>query len=179
MVLVARTWTGREPLRAGEQTQAISKEEPMIQVRPYTPDDDDFILSLAPRLAIGKQPWRDLTLWLDTVKEWLTESIHQHNQKTIVLIAEDKLGKQLGFATVSHSTHFTGQRQAYIGELVTSETAEGRGVGSALVQACEQWAREQGYRIITLTTGAGNARARRFYDHLGFHEEDITFTKLL
>ena len=151
----------------------------MVHVRPYTSADHSFILSLAPRLAIGKQPWRDLILWLKTVEEWLNESIAQHNQKTMVLIAEDEQGDRLGFATVSHSTHFTGQRQAYIGELVTSETAEGQGVGTALVKACEQWAREQGYAIITLTTGAGNTRALQFYDHLGFQNEDITLTKLL
>ena len=151
----------------------------MIHVRPYGPNDHAFVLSLAPRLAIGKQPWRDLAGWLTTVEQWLKESINQHDQKTMVLIAEDEQGLPLGFATVSDSIHFTGQRQAYIGELVTSEEAEGRGVGSVLVEACEQWAREQGYTIITLTTGAGNARALRFYDHLGFRHEDITLTKLL
>ena len=151
----------------------------MLNVRPYDPNDRTFVLSLAPRLAIGMQSWRDLTLWLKTVEEWLTESIDQHNQKTMVLIAEDEQGERLGFATVSHSAHFTGQRQAYIGELATIEKVEGRGVGSALVKACEQWAREQGYTIITLTTGAGNTRALRFYDYLGFHNEDITLTKLL
>lgn len=151
----------------------------MIHVRPYASSDHAFILSLAPRLAIGKQPWRDSTLWLKTVEEWLTESINQHNQKTMVLIAENEEGESLGFATVSHNTHFTGQRQAYIGELATSENVEGQGVGSALVEACEQWAREQGYGIITLTTGAGNSRALRFYGRLGFHQEDITLTKLL
>jgi len=151
----------------------------MLHVRPYTSADRPFIFDLAPRLAIGKQPWRDLTLWLKTVEEWLNESIEQHNQKTTVLIAENEQSERLGFATVSHSTHFTGQRQAYIGELVTSEAAEGQGVGTALVQACEQWAIEQGYGIITLTTGTGNTRAIRFYDSLGFRNEDITLTKLL
>lgn len=151
----------------------------MVHVRPYTSADRTFILSLAPRLAIGMQPWRDSTLWLKTVEEWLNESIEQHTQKTMVLIAEDEQSERLGFATVSHSTHFTGQKQAYIGELVTSETAEGQGVATALVKACEQWAREQGYVMITLTTGAGNARALKFYDHLGFRKEDITLTKLL
>ena len=97
----------------------------------------------------------------------------------MVLIAEDENGERLGFATVSHSTHFTGQPQAYIGELATSEKVEGRGVGSALVEACEQWALEQGYTIITLATGARNMRALRFYDHLGFQNEDVTLTKLL
>jgi len=151
----------------------------MVHVRPYTSADHAFIFSLAPRLAVGKQPWRDLTLWLKTVEEWLTESIKQHYQKTMVLIAEDEKGERLGFATVSHSTHFTGQRQAYIGELVTSEAAEGQGVGTTLVKACEQWAREQGHAIITLTTGVGNTRALKFYNQLGFRSEDITLTKLL
>lgn len=151
----------------------------MIKIRPYLPNDQAFVLSLGPRLAIGKQPWRDLTLWLKTVDEWLTESINGHNEKTMVLIAEDEQGEKLGFATVSRSTHFTGQPQAYIGELATSEKAESRGVGSALVKACEGWAREQGYSIITLTTGAGNTRALKFYEHLNFHGEDITLTKLL
>lgn len=151
----------------------------MLRVRPYIPADRPFILSLASRLAIGMQAWRDLGLWLKTVEGWLTESIDQHNQKTMVLIAEDEQGERLGFATVSHSTHFTEQRQAYIGELATVESVEGRGVGTALLEACEQWAREQGYALLTLTTGAANARALRFYRHHGFIDEDVTLTKLL
>jgi ribosomal protein S18 acetylase RimI-like enzyme len=151
----------------------------MVHVRSYTSTDRSFIFGLAPRLAIGKQTWREPALWLKTVKEWLTESIAQHNQKTVILIAENEQGERLGFATVSHSVHFTGQRQAYIGELVTSEAAEGQGVGTALVKTCEQWAREQGYGIITLTTGAGNTRALKFYDSLDFRNEDITLTKFL
>ena len=151
----------------------------MLRVRPYIPADRPFILSLASRLAIGMQAWRDLGLWLKTVEGWLTESIDQHNQRTMVLIGEDEQGERLGFATVSHSTHFTGQRQAYIGELATVESVEGRGVGTALLEACEQWAREQGYALLTLTTGAANARALRFYRHHGFIDEDVTLTKLL
>ena len=151
----------------------------MVRVRPYVPTDHAFVLNLAPRLTVGMQAWRDLGLWLKTVEGWLAESIDQHNQKTMVLIAEDERGERLGFATVSHSSHFTGQRQAYIGELATSESFEGRGVGTALVEACEHWAREQGYTLLTLTTCAGNARALSFYHHHGFHDEDVTLTKLL
>jgi ribosomal protein S18 acetylase RimI-like enzyme len=157
----------------------VAKEIDMLHVRPYNPADRDFVLSLAPRLAIGMQPWRDQTLWLKTVEGWLTESMGQHNQKTMIFVAEDEQGKRLGFATVSHSTHFTGQPQAYIGELATSAAMEGQGVGRALVGACEAWAREQGYTILTLSTGAGNSRALRFYRHLGFRDEDVSLTKLL
>lgn len=151
----------------------------MIRVRPYQTDDRSFILDLAPRLAIGMQPWRDMALWLTAVEEWLSDSIRQHNEKTMVLIAEDESGERLGFATVSHNKHFSGQPQAYIGELATRETVEGRGVGTALVEVCEKWAREQGYKFLAVSTGAGNKRALRFYSRLGFDEEDITLTKLL
>jgi ribosomal protein S18 acetylase RimI-like enzyme len=151
----------------------------MARVRPFVSEDRAFVISLAHRLAIGMQPWRHRDLWLTTVEGWLTESIQQHSQKTMVWIAENEDGERVGFATVSHSTHFTGQPQAYIGELATAETAEGHGVGSALVNACEEWAREQGYAILTLSTGAANARALQFYRHLGFQDEDVTLTKLI
>lgn len=151
----------------------------MIRVRPYLPDDHAFVLSLAPRLMIGMPSWRDPQRWLATVKSWVQGSIDRHGQQTMVFVAEDADGERLGFATVTHETHFTGDRQASIGELATSEAAEGRGVGQALLHACEQWAREQGYGIISLATGAANARALGFYHHLGYRDEDVRLVKIL
>ncbi len=151
----------------------------MIRIRPYANSDREFVLSLAPRLAIGIPPWRDSQKMIETARGWIIESINQHGTKTMMFVAEDEQGKRLGFATVSHSTHFTGVSQAYIGELATDEAAEGRGAGKALAQACEQWAREQGYSILSLTTGAANERALGFYRHLGYQDEDVTLVKLL
>lgn len=151
----------------------------MLRIRPYVPADREFVLSLAPRLMIGMPAWREPAAWLETVQKWLTGSIEQHGQNTTVFIAEDEQGERLGFATVSHDSHFTGEPQAYIGELATGEAAEGRGVGKALAEACEGWAREQGYRIISLATGAANERAIGFYRHLGYVAEDVKLIKLL
>ena len=151
----------------------------MLRVRQYVPADREFVLSLAPRLAIGIPPWRDPQKMIATVQGWITESIKQHGNKTMVIVAEDEHGERLGFATVSHDTHFTGEGQAYIGELAISEETEGRGVGKALAQACEQWACEQGYRILSLATGAANERALGFYRHMGYLDEDVKLVKLL
>jgi GNAT superfamily N-acetyltransferase len=151
----------------------------VIRVRAYISADREFVLSLAPRLAIGIPPWRDPQKMIVTAQSWIQESIEQHGTKARVLVAEDEHGVRLGFATVSHSNHFTGDGQAYIGELATAEAAEGRGVGKALAQTCEQWAREQGYRILSLTTGAANERALAFYRHMGYQDEDVTLVKLL
>src|SRR5215213_4592089 len=151
----------------------------MISVRPYQPADRAFVLSLAPRLTIGMPPWRDPQRCIAAVQGWVTGSIEQHGQATMVFVAEDERGERLGFATITHETHFTGERQAYIGELATSAAAEGRGVGTMLLQICEQWAREQGDRILALATGAANQRALGFYRHLGYRDEDIKLIKLL
>ena len=151
----------------------------MIRVRQYVPTDQEFVLGLAPRLAIGIPSWRDPQKMTVTARSWITGSIEEHGKKTMVFVAESEQGERLGFATVSHSTHFTGEGQAYIGELATSEEAEGRGAGKALAQACEQWAREQGYRILSLATGAANERALGFYRHMGYLNEDVTLVKLL
>ncbi len=151
----------------------------MICVRPYNPGDREFVLGLASRLTIGMPAWRDPRLCLTAVQGWINGSIEQQGVNTMVFIAEDDQGERLGFATVTHETHFTGERQAYIGELAASESAEGQGVGKALVQACEQWARDQGYRVISLVTGAANGHALGFYHHLGYQDEDIRLIRLL
>ncbi|MCG8351784.1 MAG: GNAT family N-acetyltransferase [Chloroflexales bacterium] len=151
----------------------------MIRVRPYLSADRAFVLGLAPRLTIGMPSWRDPHMCITAVQDWIIGSIDQHGQQTMVFVAEDDHDERLGFATVTHQNHFTGERQAYIGELATSEAAEGRGVGQILLHACEQWARDQGYRILALTTGAANDRALGFYRHLGYRDEDVKLVKIL
>src|SRR5579863_10486031 len=109
-----------------------STNRPTIRVRPYVPDDAAFVLHLAPRLVIGIPPWRDSESWLATAQDWLTGSIAGFGKETMIFIAEDSQGERLGAATVSHHQHFTGEKQAYIGELAVSEAAEGHGAGQAL-----------------------------------------------
>ncbi len=70
-------------------------------------------------------------------------------------------------------------RDAYVGELLVARSAEGRGVGRALMARAEQWGREQGHAYLTVETGAANARARAFYTGLGYLDEDVRLTKPL
>lgn len=151
----------------------------MLTIRPYQPDDRPFIESQAQRLLNGMPAWRDHEACLRAIKSWIEESLANHGESVMVFVASDADGERLGFASVTGSTHFNGRRQAYIGELVTAEAAEGRGVGRALVDACEEWARAQGFDAITLTTGAANQRALGFYAHLGFRAEEVKLVKRL
>ncbi|MBV9259466.1 MAG: GNAT family N-acetyltransferase [Ktedonobacteraceae bacterium] len=154
-------------------------ETSSINVRLYTPADREFLLSLAPRLTIGIAPWRSREAMETAMRQFIIDSIEQHPTQTVVFVAVDPQEQQLGFASVSHAKNFTGEPQAYLGELAACENIEGRGVGSALIKACEEWARNQGYMLLVLDTGAGNERARRFYQHIGFQEESVRLIRQL
>jgi ribosomal protein S18 acetylase RimI-like enzyme len=122
-----------------------------------------------------------------TMRAYILESINivesiEHEGKGVeaaVFVAEDESGERLGFAAVEENQHFTGEMQAYIEELAVREEAEGRGVGSALVEACEQWARQHEFTLLVLDTSSANKRARALYGRLGFTEESVKLTKPL
>lgn len=152
-------------------------QECVLRIRSCTPDDRNAVLALAPRLTIGVAPWRDSSAVQRAVRGWLIDSLADPG--TEVLVADDPTSGVVGVVTVGTRAHFTGEVDAYIGELVVAELHEQRGVGRALVSAAEEWAVRQGCGCITLETGAANADARAFYRRLGYGEEDVRLTRVL
>jgi ribosomal protein S18 acetylase RimI-like enzyme len=47
------------------------------------------------------------------------------------------------------------------------------GVGRALFEECQRWARKKGADGVSLQVAADNARARKFYEELGFREVSV------
>jgi GNAT superfamily N-acetyltransferase len=152
-------------------------DEPTIGLRPAEEADRVGILELAPRLAEGVAPWRDQAEALRAGRRWLEESLAAAaagDGAVIVAAAPDGIA---GVISVRPSAHFTGERDAYIGELVVADRAARHGIGRALVAAADEWARDQGLRNLTLHTGAFNTGARAFYADLGFAEEEVRLTR--
>ena len=58
--------------------------------------------------------------------------------------------------------------QAEIGGLVVDEACRSRGVGHALMQRAEQWARERGCRFLRLRSNVIRTGAHAFYENLGY-----------
>ncbi|MGW0482647.1 GNAT family N-acetyltransferase [Nonomuraea sp. NPDC003214] len=136
-------------------------------------------MALAPRLAEGVAAWRDAVAVTVAVRGWVTGSLDRdgsHDHGVLVAVGD---GCVAGFVTLSTRWHFTGQADAYIGELVVCAEVERTGIGRALVNAAEDWARERGLRRITLETGAASVRARNFYQALGYAEEEVRLTRLV
>lgn len=151
----------------------------VVQIRPATPEDREFLRVIAPRLVIGIAPWRDPVHMGETMERYLLEGLETPPEKGAMFIAERPDGTQLGVVTVAHNVNFTGERQAYMGELAVVEEAEGQGIGRLLVEAAEQWALDHGHSLLVLDTGAANIRARGFYAGLGYREESVRLVKLL
>jgi ribosomal protein S18 acetylase RimI-like enzyme len=148
-----------------------------MSIRPASDGDKEAIFALAPRLAEGVAPWRDQDEARAVGRRWLEDSLAAAAAGDgTVLVAAD--GDAIaGVISVRACRHFTGERDGYIGELAVSKRAARRGVGSALVEAAEGWAREQGLVNLTLLTGAFNTGARAFYAALGFTEEEVRLTR--
>lgn len=149
------------------------------RIRLATGADRPFLDQLAPRLAIGISPWRDTSAMVATARQWLLTGLDTMGPDAMVLIAEAPDGTPVGAATIALGRHFTGTRQAELGELAVVDAYEGQGAGSALLAAAEAWARERGVPFVALGTGAANTRARAFYARHGYAEEDVRLVKPL
>lgn len=155
----------------------MSSRQNSVVIRPYRSEDRDAVVALAPRLVEGVATWRDAEAVAEAVHGWVTGSLDRCDDDGYGVLVAARYGQIAGFVTMTTRRHFTGQVDAYIGELVVSPEAERTGVGRALVEAAESWARARGLHRITLETGAANARARRFYKALGYAEEEVRLSK--
>src|ERR1700740_238803 len=102
-----------------------------VQIRAYAPADRDAIMALAPRLTEGKAPWRDDDAWLAAVRSWITDAAESAGTPGKAVV--------VGVVHAAERTHFTGQIDAYVGELVTAAGHERRGIARALMDAAEEW----------------------------------------
>jgi ribosomal protein S18 acetylase RimI-like enzyme len=150
-----------------------------FRVRRYDPADREAAVSLATRLETGVAPWRDPAEVRRAVTGWIEASLAYAGAEDREVFVAHTGGDIAGLVTVAERRHFTGEIDAYVGELVVSAGHERRGVGTLLMDAAEEWARRRGLRHLTLETGAANGPALAFYARCGYLKEDVRLTKTL
>jgi ribosomal protein S18 acetylase RimI-like enzyme len=98
-------------------------------------------------------------------------------REAVVLVAVDGARDEAGGPVVGSVTYvpgpgpwaeFEGDDEAGIRILAVHPAAQGRGVGTALVEACIALARLEGRRRLSLHTVSTMAPAMRLYERLGF-----------
>jgi GNAT superfamily N-acetyltransferase len=149
------------------------------QVRPAQDSDKDLLMDMAERLQEGVALWRNPDAVRLAVIGWVRESLGDLSDPDSGVFVAERDGEVVGFVCVSERSHFTGEIDTFVGELVVSRAAEGGGVGRALVAAAEDWGRARGRKRVVVDTGAANMPARKFYAALGFEEEDVTVSRAI
>lgn len=154
-------------------------EQTWARIRPIEAADRTGVLALVHRLSTGVAPWRDPEAVARAVHGWVVGSLDAAdplNAPVWVAVAGEDV---VGFVTGGTREHWSGESDAYVGELVVAQEWSGQGVGRALMQAAEDWARAAGHDRVTLETGAANPGARAFYAALGYVEEEVVLTHAL
>jgi len=150
-----------------------------IRIRPATEADEAVLNELAARLtAFDVPPWRKPDDIATADAREMMEAVRAASPDNVVLVAE-RAGVPVGCLHVLAATDFFGARQAHISVLATTAGAEGSGVGRALLEHAEEWARQGGHSLLTLNVFAANERARRFYERAGLSPEMMKYVKQL
>ncbi len=144
-----------------------------VRIRPATPGDSGWITALAPRLhEFGPPPWREVASMDAAVQAGLARELENPTPGSAIFAAVDSGGDPLGFVSLrTDRDYFSGAPVGHVVDLVVARAGEGRGVGRALLGASERWGEDAGHPWLTLHVFAGNDRARRLYEQIGFVAE--------
>jgi len=147
-------------------------------IRPAAPPDRAFVLNLAARLVDGfdAPSLRTKTELIEGDRRALEAWFDAPSNPDEAMMIADVDGTPAGVAyLVTLVDYFNERPHAHLSVLAVEKAAEGRGVGSALLAACEQWARGRGSDRLTLSALVTNARARALYERKGFGGEYIRY----
>jgi GNAT superfamily N-acetyltransferase len=95
-----------------------------------------------------------------------------------VFVAENHEGQVVGWLHVAARTQITEDPCAEILGLVVDESARGGGIGLALVNAAESWARAGGCVQIRVRSRTERERAHRFYERTGYQRNKVQLALL-
>jgi ribosomal protein S18 acetylase RimI-like enzyme len=146
-------------------------------IRRATRSDEASLLRLAQRLATSELPrWRTASTVAECDGRDMVNAVRTANPEAEVFIAE-RNGEPAGCLHILETTDFFGLSHAHISVIATSATAEGTGVGRALMAHAEEWTRHRNLPLLTLNVFATNSHARRFYEKAGFDVEFLKYAK--
>lgn len=143
------------------------------QIGPARPDQHSRILALLPRLADFEIPAQRESrhLWEADAAQ-ITDYFAGKTNNLHLLCASTDDGQIAGVALFALRPELlTEAPSAHLEALAVDAAFEGRGVASALLDACHAAAQKLGARSMSLHVFDTNARALRLYEHKGYVPE--------
>lgn len=92
------------------------------------------------------------------------------------LFVAERNGEVVGFLSGElreGSPAFKPKTWAAVEDIYVAPEHRSLGIGHALFEECRKWAAQKGADGISLQVAAGNTRARKFYEELGFREVSV------
>ncbi|MGH8213620.1 MAG: GNAT family N-acetyltransferase [Rhodanobacteraceae bacterium] len=150
-----------------------------VHIRPADASDDEFILSLVGRFVDFRLPaWRRRIDCANGIRRDLKRALEQSPAHETLFIAEDENRERLGFLRVQKTRDFfSGRANCHVSDIVVAQDREGSGIGRALLDHAQAWAKKQRCALITLAVFPGNERARELYERAGFGEDLLRLAK--
>ena len=149
-----------------------------VAIRHAGPGDRQFVLDLATRLVDGFEAPRHRTKaeLIEGDRRALETWFDDPAKPDEAMLIAELDGTPAGVAyLVTLVDYFNERPHAHLSVLAVEKAAEGKGVGSALLDACEAWARSRGSDRLTLSALVTNSRARALYERKGFGGEYIRY----
>lgn len=108
-------------------------------------------------------------------EEYLKQLLAEKNSHLFIARAENSL--IIGALTLNIFTIPT-SKKAYIEDVVVDNSAQGKGVGKALLDAAICYAREEKVVQVELTSNPSRVAANKLYQKLGFEKRETNYYKL-
>ena len=158
----------------------IAESRPALSIRGATAGDRSFLHQIAARLAeFDLPPNRTAAEVAEADRSALYKALDHPISGTELFIAELD-GRRAGCLLMwTMQDYFSGGWHSHISVIAVTRDAEGKGVGRALMEYAETWARERGHRTITLSVFENNRRAQGLYERMGYRSEIRRYTKHL
>ena len=151
-------------------------EESDVRIRKYRPDDRDAVIELVRELQIAEGKIYDRMKPPEAMGDWYLDDLLDscEKQKGQIYVA-DQLGAVVGYAVVlaevpsdEVSPDEISYLYAFITDVAVTESLRGQGIGKALLQKCETFARGHKAKWLRIGVLVNNRQAVRSYEKAGY-----------
>lgn len=157
-----------------------------VTIRPYVGSDLESVIAILRDLFSSELKLYDRTRAPHEIGADYVANLQEEAEKSkgVMLVAETD-GAVVGYCTLHTHRDTLGDTDeifytyAHIGDVSVLERYRNLGIGTLLIERCEEIARAAGIKWLRLNVLAANTGGRKFYAARGFEDNQINLEKAL